>query len=92
MGASNCQLTAPLSLGGDFTIERAAELRVLLLQQWEQHAPQTLCLRGINDIDGAGLQLLLALKRQQPTLRFANPSPAVKQLFERLQLSALLEQ
>ena len=81
---------APLSLGGAFTVERAAELHALLGAQLQQSPPAALCLQDISEIDCAGLQLLLALKRQHPQLRLSNPSPAVAQLFERLRLTALL--
>jgi anti-anti-sigma regulatory factor len=78
-----------LALGGSFTIERAAELRLLLLEQLP--AASELCLAEISEIDCAGLQLLLAAKRQQPALVLANASPAVRDLFARLSLSALLD-
>ena len=76
-----------LNLGGSFTIERAAELRELLLQQ---PSFSQVCLSAIGEIDCAGLQLLLAFKRQHPELALVNPSAAVNDLFNRLQLSHLL--
>jgi anti-anti-sigma regulatory factor len=81
------ETVSALNLGGSFTIERAAELRELLLQQ---PAFSTLCLAAIAEIDCAGLQLLLALKRQHPELALVNPSAAVSDLFSRLQLTHLL--
>jgi anti-anti-sigma regulatory factor len=79
-----------LRLGGSFTIERAAEIKALLLDiEWRQ--PQSLCLAGISDIDCAGLQLLIALRRHLPGAPFIAPSPAVEQLLERLRLTTLFD-
>ncbi|WP_017937064.1 STAS domain-containing protein [Zestomonas thermotolerans] len=80
-----------LRLGGSFTIERAAELRELLLLDLERHRPESICLAGINDIDCAGLQLLIALRRQLPDVPFVAPSPAVEQLLARLHMTTLLD-
>ena len=77
-----------LSLGGAYTIEHAAELQQLLLAQLPEAS--ALCLTGISEIDCAGLQLLLASKRQYPELILCAPSPAVQALFAKLNLSDLL--
>lgn len=77
-----------LALGGAFTVERAAELQSLLVAQLP--AAQSLCLGAISDIDCAGLQLLLAAKRDNPELALHNASHAVQTLFEQLNLSHLL--
>lgn len=80
-----------LRLGGAFTIERAAELKALLLAEIEQGAPSAVSLEGISEIDCAGLQLLLALRRQLPSVPLTAPSPAVEQLFARVRLTSLLD-
>jgi anti-anti-sigma regulatory factor len=80
-----------LRLGGSFTIERAAELRQLLLLDIQRQRPQSLCLAGISEVDCAGLQLLLALRRHLPDAPFIAPSPAVEQLLERLRLTTLFD-
>ena len=78
--------SAVLQLGGAFTIERAAELKGLLLQQIMAERPECLGLRGITELDTAGLQLLLAIKRCWPRLRLVEPSPAVCQVVDLLRL------
>jgi len=83
--------TSVLRLGGAFTIERAAELKALMLDEIEQGAPSDVSLEGISEIDCAGLQLLLVLRRQLPSVRLTAPSPAVEQLFGRLRLTSLLD-
>ena len=75
-----------LQLGGAFTIERAAELKGLLLQQIMEARPASLDLRGITELDTAGLQLLLAVKHCWPRLRLVEPSPAVSQVVDLLRL------
>jgi anti-anti-sigma regulatory factor len=80
-----------LRLGGSFTIERAAELKALLLQDIQRQQPTSLCLSGISEIDCAGLQLLIALRRQLPDAPFMAPSPAIEQLLERLGLTQLFD-
>lgn len=77
-----------LILGDAFTIERASELRTLLLR--ELPGTERVCLRAVSEIDCAGLQLLLALKAEQPALALSNPSPAVSDLFRQLNLTHLL--
>ena len=80
-----------LRLGGNFTIERAAELRELLLLDIERQHPGSFCLSGISEIDCSGLQLLLALRRQFPDSSCMAPSPAVEQLLARLGLTQLFD-
>lgn len=49
-----------LSLDGDMTIRRAAELKPLLLPALEHPGGLRLQLQAVNDIDATGVQLLLA--------------------------------
>ncbi|MBE7927851.1 MULTISPECIES: STAS domain-containing protein [Pseudomonadaceae] len=79
-----------LKLGGAFTIERAAELHALLLGELQQQTPAAICLAGISEIDCSGLQLLLALRRQLPSVQLIAPSPAVEQMLARVRLTSLL--
>lgn len=72
----------PLLLGADWTIAQAAELHQQLLTLLEQQFEDLhLDLSGVQSIDSAGLQLLLALRAslRQRELQFtlADPSPAV---------------
>ena len=82
---------AVLQLGGAFTIERAAELKALLLQQIMENRPERLVLRGITELDAAGLQLLLSVKRCWPRLSLVEPSPAVSQVVDLLRLADFLD-
>lgn len=82
--------TSVLQLGGAFTIERAAELKGLLLQQIMENRPERLDLRGITELDTAGLQLLLSVKRCWPRLSLVEPSPAVTQVVDLLRLADLI--
>lgn len=89
MSAIDCP-SPQLRLGGAFTIERAAELKVLLLAEIARTLPAAISLEGISEIDCAGLQLLLALRNQLPSVPLTAPSPAVEQLLARLRLTSLL--
>lgn len=80
-----------LQLGGAFTIERAADLKGLLLQQIMEFRPERLGLGGITEFDTAGLQLLIAVKHCWPRLRLVEPSPAVSQVVDLLRLEDFIE-
>lgn len=82
---------AVLQLGGAFTIERAAELKGLLLRQIMEQRPARLDLRGITELDTAGLQLLLAVKRCWPRLSLVEPSPVVTQVVDLLRLADFID-
>lgn len=90
MTATHRDSDTTLTLGGAFTIERAAELHALLLLELQQQTPDAISLAGISEIDCSGLQLLLALRRQLPSVELIAPSPAVEQLFARIGLTSLL--
>lgn len=75
-------MTEPvMSLQGEWTIHHAAQLRVSLLESVEQGVC-TYDLQAIQDMDSAGLQLLLAaqrsLHRQGRELCLVNPSASVR--------------
>ena len=81
-------MSDPLVLGAAFTIENASDLQRLLLA--ELPGCDRVCLSAVSEIDGAGLQLLLASKAQYPDLKLCNPSNAIRQVFAMLNLSHLL--
>lgn len=91
MSATHLPPDTTLKLGGAFTIERAAELHALLLHELQQQVPETISLEGISEIDCSGLQLLIALRRQLPTVQLIAPSPAVEQMLARVRLTSLLD-
>ena len=71
---------------GEFNIYRAAELKTQLLEALVSDTELDLDLSGVSELDSAGLQLLLLLKRcaleQQRSLRFVNHSPAVVEVLD----------
>lgn len=80
-------------LDGELTIYRAAELKTELLQALDTHNEGLeLDLAEVSELDIAGLQVLMLLKltaqaRGVP-LRLMRHSPAVLDVFERLNLAA----
>lgn len=82
-----------LTFNSALTIFQAAERRSELLHLLPQTMPQVYAeLSGIDEIDTAGVQLLLLLKReaqqQGRQLNIAAMSPAVMTVFDLLQLHA----
>jgi anti-anti-sigma factor len=71
----------PIRLEGELTVQVAAEYKGLLLNALADRDEVTLELSGINELDTAGLQLLLLLKREAgqlgKTVRLTEPSHAV---------------
>ena len=80
-----------LSIAGEFTIYRAAELKQQLVEVLERRAGLDLELSAVTEFDCAGLQLLLFAQRtaqaQQCELRFVAPSTAVLEVFALLQIA-----
>jgi anti-anti-sigma factor len=78
-----------LCIEGELTIFRAAELKPVLLDPSQSIEVD---LSGVSDIDTAGLQLLMMAKKaaqaQDRCLRLVRHSPAVTELFERLNVTA----
>jgi anti-anti-sigma factor len=66
---------------GEVTIYRAAELKGELLAPLNRHREVEFDLSRVEEIDGAGLQLLILLKqeaaRREHRVRFSGHSPAV---------------
>jgi anti-sigma B factor antagonist len=84
----------PIRLEGDLTVQVAAEYKILLLNALADGDEITLDLSGINELDTAGLQLLLLLKREAGqlgrTVRFTEPSPAVLEVLALARLDLAL--
>ncbi len=80
---------AVLRLEGELTIFRAAELKSQLLSE---PLPREIDLSGVTEIDSAGVQLLMLVKKfalaQQRELALVRHSPAVLEVFELLNLAA----
>jgi anti-anti-sigma factor len=79
-----------LRINGGMTIYQAAELKMLLLNELSNVATLEIDLSAVSEIDTTGLQLLLALKREQKTVTLINPNHCIKQLAELLQLHQVL--
>lgn len=69
---------------GDLTIYRAAELKPALLAALEADGPFEIDLAAVTEIDGAGLQLVVAARREAERrgreVSCAAASPAVEEL------------
>ena len=83
---------ATLKLTGVLTIYTATEARTQIPARMAKAGTQTLDLSGIEELDTAGMQLLLWLKReaanQGKTLILAHHSPAVLEILDLLKLTA----
>lgn len=70
-----------LQLSGSFTIYQARDLQAALLNAFQQGTAISVDLADVQEIDAAGLQLLVALARSCAAaglaLQFNSPSPAV---------------
>lgn len=79
-GAAAC-----LAVEGEMTIYRAAELKPALLEAVRTHDEPALDLSAVTEFDSAGLQLLLAARREAgllgKPLRVTAASPAVRDVF-----------
>ncbi|WP_422010582.1 STAS domain-containing protein [Roseateles sp.] len=87
--------TPPLSIVGELTIYRALELKPLIVDEVRQRAAPCIDLSAVEEIDTAGLQLLLLAQREAQArgvaLRLLSPSAAVRDALELLWLSPRLE-
>lgn len=83
-----------LSLEGDATIYTAAELFERVKAVLEASGPVELDLADVNEIDAAGVQILLLLKREtelaKRPLRLLGASPAVREVLRMLDLRSAL--
>lgn len=81
-----------ISLDGEMTIYRAADLKVVLLEALRKTPVLEVDLSGVTELDTAGLQVLMLAKQtaaaEQRELRLLQHSPAVVEIFEMLDLVA----
>jgi anti-anti-sigma factor len=79
-------------IDGEISIYRAAELKQVLLTSLEQTQELELDLAAVTELDTAGVQILMLVKRQalatQRKLHLVAHSPAVLEVFELLNLAA----
>jgi ABC-type transporter Mla MlaB component len=79
---------------GELTVRTVAGQKDSLLAALATGQPLELSLADVTDIDTAGLQLLLAVKREaagrQEVVRFLNPSAAVQHVLAFVKLDAQL--
>ncbi len=82
-----------LQLIGEATIYTAAELKLGLLTQLSRHDQLVVDLSEVSEIDSAGMQLLILLKREAnekgKVLKLSGHSSATKELFELYDITAL---
>ncbi len=85
-----------LNLGSELSIYRAAELKQQLLDALQANAQPglDLDLSAVEEVDTAGIQLLLLAQREARNrgrrLRLLRPSTAVRNAIELLELDSLL--
>ena len=81
-----------ISLDGEMTIYRAADLKVMLLEALRKTRVLEVDLSAVTELDTAGLQVLMLAKQtaaaEQRELRLLQHSPAVVEIFEMLDLVA----
>ena len=91
---SNDGSAARLEIKGELNIFTAAELRLQLLEALASGSELEVDLAQVSEIDSAGLQLMLAAKREAAgrnlALHFAGHSPAVCDALELCKLSGQL--
>lgn len=84
-----------LQLQGELTIYRAEELKPVLLAALADANPLVIDLSEVTELDTAGVQLLMLIKKtaqlQQRELQLVRHSPAVTEVFERLNLAAFFD-
>ncbi len=82
--------TCAVRLDGEMTIYTAAEQKTALFDELEHCDTLTLDLAAVDEIDSAGIQILLALKRQadqtECELQLLSPSPSVREVMDLLEL------
>jgi anti-sigma B factor antagonist len=87
--------SAACSLGGSLTIYEARDAHQALLAAASAATPGawTLDIQALEELDSAGVQLLLALdkhlRRRGAELRLLQPGPAVRELLDLLRLQTL---
>jgi anti-sigma B factor antagonist len=83
-GAS--EMIGRIALEGEMTIYTAAELKARLLNALEENGGIEVDLSGVSELDSAGLQIMVLLKREAgdrgKSVRFADHSQAVLDVLE----------
>jgi len=83
---------ARISLDGELTIYRAADVKVTVLEALRKTRVLEIDLSGVTELDTAGLQVLMLAKQtaaaSQRELRLVQHSPAVVEIIEMLDLVA----
>ena len=94
MAAKSAEGACTIRLNGEMTIYTAAEQSALLLDKLEECDELELDLEDVNDIDSAGVQLLLVLERasmqMECSLRLVNHSRPLIEVLKLLELQAQL--
>jgi len=84
-----------LCIEGEMSVYRASEIKLMLLEPLETSARLELDLSAVDDIDTAGLQLLLLARREarkrEGGLRIVANSAAVGDMLALLHLDAALD-
>jgi anti-sigma B factor antagonist len=84
--------TSILRIEGEMSIYRAVELKQTLLASLNEAAELEVDLAAVTELDTAGVQILMLLKRQalatRRKLRLVAHSPAVLEVFELLNLAS----
>lgn len=84
----------PITVPDEFTIHQVRALTPQLIKLARSGESLELDLSGVSRIDSAGMQLLLAVRRESARacthLALANPSPAVSELMNFYQLERVL--
>lgn len=88
----NTGLFAVVQIEGELSIYSAAELKPQLYSVLQQHVELELDLSAVSEMDSAGLQLLIAAKREAQalgrTLRLTQHSPAVLEVLDLCNMAA----
>ncbi len=83
---SNPKPSNSMAIEGELTIYTVSELKEKLLASLLSHDELELDLSKVDEIDGAGLQLLVMVKKEaailDKALRFIGHSPVVLELFD----------
>ena len=80
-----------VTLGGELTIYNVAQIKAALSELMREAKEAEVDLSGIGDIDSAGLQLMLIVKRHADcAVRFVNHSPEVLRLIDLANLGGAL--
>ena len=87
-------MTATIAIDGELTVNRAHELKERCLAALAPEPNLAVNMSGITEMDGAGLQLLMALRREAEqrggAIELLNPSPQARAVLALARLDAHL--